>query len=160
MIKEYYNSISNYLMEVLNSDYIFLIILLTTSASIVYFIVITYIITQMDTRYFISKKVSANDSKKNNQLTLYRQIMHHTINRTVAYALKTAEILLGLILILCGLAMLVLPGQGIITLLIGLSLVPFPGKDKLERKLLSRKSIQSTLNWIRIKANKEPFIFD
>lgn len=160
MIKEYYNSISNYLMEVLNSDYIFLIILLTTSASIVYFIVITYIITQMDTRYFISKKVSANDSKKNQQLTLYRQIMHHTINRTVAYALKTAEILLGLILILCGLAMLVLPGQGIITLLIGLSLVPFPGKDKLERKLLSRKSIQSTLNWIRIKANKEPFIFD
>ncbi|GHB74461.1 hypothetical protein GCM10008107_24860 [Psychrosphaera saromensis] len=156
MIKEYYNSISNYLMEVLNSDYIFLIILLTTSASIVYFIVITYIITQMDTRYFISKKVSANDSKKNHQLTL----MRHAVNHTVFYMVKAAEIILGVILILCGLAMLVLPGQGIITLLIGLSLVPFPGKDKLERNLLGRKSVQSTLNWIRIKANKEPFVFD
>jgi hypothetical protein len=114
----------------------------------------------MDTRYFISKKVSVNDSNKNHQLTQKRQIMHHTINHTVAYALKTAEVFLGLILILCGLAMLVLPGQGIITLLIGLSLVPFPGKDKLERNLLGRKSVQSTLNWIRIKANKEPFIFD
>jgi len=160
VIKEYYNRISTYLMELLDSEYIFLIILLTTFASIVYFIVITYIITQMDTRYFISKKVSANNSKKDHQLTLYRQILHHTISRTVAYALKIAEILLGLILIVCGLAMLILPGQGIITLLIGLSLVPFPGKDKLERNLLARKSVQSTLNWIRVKANKEPFIFD
>ncbi|GAC20421.1 hypothetical protein GARC_3466 [Paraglaciecola arctica BSs20135] len=56
--------------------------------------------------------------------------------------------------------MLVLPGQGLITMLIGLSLIPFPGKHRIERDLLSRNSVRSTLNWIRIKANKEPFIFD
>jgi hypothetical protein len=114
----------------------------------------------MDTRYFISKKVSANETNKSHQLTLNHQIMHHTINRTVAHLIKIAEITLGIILIVCGLAMLVLPGQGIITLLIGLSLVPFPVKEKLERNLLAQKSVQSTLNWIRVKADKEPFIFD
>jgi len=156
VIKEYYNSISTYLMELLNSDYIFLIILLTTSVSIIYFIIITYIITQMDSRYFIRIKASVNDVNKNQPLTL----MRHAVNHTVFYMVKAAEIILGVILILCGIAMLVLPGQGIITLLIGLSLVPFPGKNKLEQNLLARKSVQSTLNWIRVKANKEPFIFD
>ncbi|WP_299262506.1 hypothetical protein [uncultured Psychrosphaera sp.] len=156
MIKEYYNSISTYLMELLNSDYIFLIILLTTSVSIIYFIIITYIITQMDSRYFIRIKASVNDVNKNPPLSL----MRHAVNHTVFYMVKAAEIILGVILILCGIAMLVLPGQGIITLLIGLSLVPFPGKNKLEQNLLARKSVQSTLNWIRVKANKEPFVFD
>jgi hypothetical protein len=56
--------------------------------------------------------------------------------------------------------MLVLPGQGLLTMLIGLSLLPFPGKQKMEQNILSRKSIRQSLNWIRIKANKEPFIFD
>ncbi|GAC36330.1 hypothetical protein GPSY_0692 [Paraglaciecola psychrophila 170] len=56
--------------------------------------------------------------------------------------------------------MLVLPGQGLITMLIGLSLLPFPGKDKMEQNILSRKSVRTTLNWIRVKAKKPPFIFD
>ncbi|MBA6417405.1 hypothetical protein H4J50_15435 [Colwellia sp. 6M3] len=56
--------------------------------------------------------------------------------------------------------MLVLPGQGLITMLIGLSLIPFPGKHKLEKNILARKSVRSSLNWIRTKAKKDPFIFD
>ena len=71
-----------------------------------------------------------------------------------------AKILIGMGLLVCGIVMLVLPGQGLITMLIGLSLIPFPGKNKLEENLLAKKSVRSTLNWIRAKANKEPFVFD
>jgi UPF0716 family protein affecting phage T7 exclusion len=74
--------------------------------------------------------------------------------------INIAKIIVGVCLVLGGLLMLVLPGQGLITILIGLSLIPFPGKNTMEQKLLSRNSVRSTLNWIRVKANKEPFIFD
>ena len=37
----------------------------------------------------------------------------------------------GLVLVTAGLAMLVLPGQGIITLLVGIILMDFPGKHRL-----------------------------
>jgi hypothetical protein len=73
---------------------------------------------------------------------------------------KIAKIIVGVFVLVCGIVMLVLPGQGLITMLIGLSLLPFPGKNRIEQNLLSRKSVRFTLNWIRFKANKEPFIFD
>src|SRR5262245_23096682 len=44
--------------------------------------------------------------------------------------------LIGTILIMVGIAMLILPGQGVLTMLVGLSLVTFPGKRQLQRRLL------------------------
>ena len=82
------------------------------------------------------------------------------MNNGVSYVVNIAKILIGVFLLLCGIAMLVLPGQGLLTIVIGLSLIPFPGKKKLEQNILSRKSVRSSLNWIRTKANKAPFIFD
>ena len=66
--------------------------------------------------------------------------------------------LLGFLLILLGLVMLVLPGQGILTIVIGLFLMNFPGKYKLERALVSRPKVLNSLNWIRAKAQKPPLI--
>ena len=66
--------------------------------------------------------------------------------------------LLGCVLIVLGLVMLVLPGQGILTIVIGLFLMNFPGKYKLERSLVSRPKVLSSLNWIRAKADKPPLI--
>ena len=43
--------------------------------------------------------------------------------------------LIGLSLIIGGLLMLVLPGQGLLTIVTGLLLVNYPGKYKLEQKL-------------------------
>ena len=54
--------------------------------------------------------------------------------------------------------MLILPGQGILTILIGLFLMNFPGKFKLERKLIAMPKVLKSLNWIRTKAGKEPFV--
>ena len=62
--------------------------------------------------------------------------------------------LLGASLIVAGIAMLVLPGQGLLTLLIGATLTNFPGKYTVERWLVSRPAVARTLNRIRDKAGR------
>ena len=66
--------------------------------------------------------------------------------------------LLGYVLFFIGLALLVLPGQGILTLLAALILMDFPGKFRLLRGMARREHVQNSLNWIRLKGNKDPFI--
>lgn len=62
---------------------------------------------------------------------------------------------LGLILLLAGLAMLVLPGQGLLTLLVAVMLLDFPGKRRLQRWLI-RPPIFRAANWIRARARRPP----
>ena len=64
--------------------------------------------------------------------------------------------IIGFSLIIGGLLMLVLPGQGLLTIVTGLLLINYPGKYKLEQKLVAMPSIFKALNWIRVKANKPP----
>ncbi len=64
--------------------------------------------------------------------------------------------LLGIPILLAGIAMLVLPGQGILTILIGLGVMNFPGKFAIERWFVQRKGVLSAINWIRQKANHPP----
>ena len=42
----------------------------------------------------------------------------------------------GMVFVFTGVAMLVLPGQGILTILIGVGLMDFPGKHRFERMVL------------------------
>ncbi|HJO34917.1 MAG: PGPGW domain-containing protein [Pseudomonadota bacterium] len=64
--------------------------------------------------------------------------------------------LAGALLLVAGVAMLVLPGQGILTILLGLMLLDFPGKYQLEHRLLRRPRVLSTLNWLRRRAQRPP----
>jgi hypothetical protein len=64
--------------------------------------------------------------------------------------------LFGIALVLAGLAMLVLPGQGLLTIFIGLSLVNFPGKPRLLRKMVRQKRIMHSINWLRQKFDHPP----
>lgn len=73
----------------------------------------------------------------------------------VVFILKN---LLGLVLILAGIAMLVLPGQGILTILIGVLLTDFPGKFQFERWLITRPGVYETVNWMRRKVGKGPIL--
>jgi len=66
----------------------------------------------------------------------------------------------GIILIVAGIAMLVLPGQGLLTLFIGLLLLEFPGKYRLERYLISKPAILNSLNWVRRKQNVQDLSID
>ena len=64
--------------------------------------------------------------------------------------------LLGAVFVLAGIAMLILPGQGVLCILIGISLLNFPGKRRLERWLISRPSVMRAINWLRRRAGKPP----
>lgn len=61
---------------------------------------------------------------------------------------------LGVILVLAGVAMLVLPGQGLLTMLAGIMLLDFPGKRRWERWLIRRRPILTAANWIRARHNR------
>jgi hypothetical protein len=67
-----------------------------------------------------------------------------------------AKNLLGIILLAIGLALLVLPGQGILTLLAGLVFVDFPGKHKVLLRTISQPTVLKSVNWIRERAGREP----
>jgi hypothetical protein len=75
--------------------------------------------------------------------------------RTGFLALKN---LIGLILVLAGIAMFVLPGQGIITVIVGISLLNFPGKRKLELRIFRQRRVLRAVSWIRKRANRPPLI--
>lgn len=64
--------------------------------------------------------------------------------------------LLGLSVMLMGVAMLVLPGQGLLTILIGLLLLDFPGKYRFERWLVRRAPVLRACNWLRQRAGRQP----
>ena len=73
--------------------------------------------------------------------------------RLAGQLLKNA---LGLVLVLAGILMLFLPGQGILSILLGVSLLDFPRKKELQLRLLRVRGIQRTVNWIRLRANRPP----
>ncbi len=62
----------------------------------------------------------------------------------------------GLVLVLLGIAMLLLPGQGVLTLILGLSLVDFPGRRRLERHLMTRPPVLKAINALRRRASRPP----
>lgn len=67
---------------------------------------------------------------------------------------------LGVVLLVAGLAMLVLPGQGLLTILLGLLLADVPGKRRLVRRIAARPAIRAALDRLRARAGKEPFRYD
>ena len=79
----------------------------------------------------------------------------HPVLRWSLRILKNA---FGGVCVLAGIAMLVLPGQGLLTILIGLLLIEFPGKYPLERRLIARPRVLRTLNRFRQRRRREPLI--
>lgn len=62
----------------------------------------------------------------------------------------------GVVLVLLGIAMLVLPGQGILTLLLGLGLVDFPWRRRLELTVMTRPAVLKAINALRRRAGRPP----
>jgi hypothetical protein len=71
----------------------------------------------------------------------------------------TVKNTLGGCLLVAGIFMLVLPGQGILTILAALALLDFPGKRKLEMSILHRPAVLKSINWLRRRAGREPLLF-
>ena len=68
--------------------------------------------------------------------------------------------IIGYVLIIGGILMLLLPGQGLFTIFIGLMMSNYPGKYYIEKKFIAIPSILKTINWLRKRSNKEPIIIN
>ncbi len=82
---------------------------------------------------------------------------HHPIVRAGGLFIKNV---VAIIFIIAGIAMLVLPGQGLLTMLLGILFLDFPGKHRIESRLIQNPHILKAINALREKAGKPPFTFD
>ncbi len=80
----------------------------------------------------------------------------HPVSALIVLILRNT---VGLLLLVTGLLMLVLPGQGILTMVIGISFMDFPGKRQFVDSLLCKPRVMKVLNWIREKEKRKPFEF-
>lgn len=106
---------------------------------------IGYFIKKIPYDYFLNDKRGIPDYKNKNPVFWI-----------ITLALKN---IIGYCLIMGGILMLVLPGQGLLTILVGLMLSDYPGKFKLEKRIIKTNLILKTINWYRIKSNIPPIIF-
>jgi hypothetical protein len=66
--------------------------------------------------------------------------------------------IVGFVLLLMGIAMLVLPGQGLLTILTATTLLNFPGKRKLELRIVRQRHVRRAIDWVRKRAKQPPLI--
>lgn len=65
----------------------------------------------------------------------------------------------GALLVILGVVMLFVPGQGLLTILMGVALMDFPGRTALLSVLLRRPALQRALNALRSRQGKPPLQF-
>jgi hypothetical protein len=78
-----------------------------------------------------------------------------TLTHTAFVGLKNV---IGGLLVLAGVAMLVLPGQGLATIIVGTLMMEFPGKRRLERRVLTIPVLFKLVNRLRIRNGAEALI--
>ena len=100
---------------------------------------------------FILVRLPANYFEESYPRSWFRN--HHPVLRVLAHLIKN---MVGLVFVLAGIAMLVLPGQGILTILIGISFLDFPGKRRLEAKLVGQPPVFRAINNMREKFGHPP----
>jgi hypothetical protein len=103
-------------------------------------IAVPWLVIRIPTNYFVHR-----------QHVVDRWRSRHPL---VRIGLLTAKNLCGLVLVLAGIAMLVLPGQGILTILVGLMCLDFPGKYGMEQRLVRQRPVLGAINWMRAKGNR------
>lgn len=74
----------------------------------------------------------------------------------VRLVLLVARNLAGIVFLVLGIIMLVLPGQGLITMVAGLMLMDFPGKYHLMRWLVEWPAVHRSMNWLRRRRGRPP----
>jgi len=108
-------------------------------------LIIPWLILRLSPAYFIRHRLDVIERHR-----------RHPVLAIIFFFLRNA---VGFGLLVAGMAMLVIPGQGILTMLIGLSFMDFPGKHRLLEKMVQFRSVQQSLNWIRRKGGKEDLVF-
>lgn len=126
----------------INSDLLFLVGSLSIFILIISVFMMVLIISFLPEDYFRSENRNLISSVQNSRYPLLKLLVLITKN------------FFGVLLLLSGILMLVLPGQGILTIITGLVFMDYPGKYKFERKLLRQKGVINSINWIRSRLSK------
>ena len=101
---------------------------------------VPFVIIKLPEDYFVSEKKESPLKR-----------LHFPLN----YIILILKNIVGIVLVLYGIILLFIPGQGILTILAGLTLMNFPGKRKLIRNAAGKRVILEGINWIRRKAGKK-----
>ena len=128
----------------INSDLLFLLGSLSIFILIISVFMMVLIISFLPEDYFKSENRNLISSVQNSRYPLLKLLVLITKN------------FFGVLLLLSGILMLVLPGQGILTIITGLVFIDYPGKYKFERKLLRQKGVINSINWIRSRLSRPP----
>ena len=128
----------------MNSDLLFLLGSLSIFILIISVFMMVLIISFLPEDYFKSENRNLISSVQNSRYPLLKLLVLITKN------------FFGILLLMSGILMLVLPGQGILTIITGLVFIDYPGKYKFERKLLKQKGVINSINWIRSRLSKPP----
>ena len=126
----------------MNSDLLFLLGSLSIFILIISVFMMVLIISFLPEDYFKSENRNLISSVQNSRYPLLKLLVLITKN------------FFGILLLLSGVLMLVLPGQGVLTIITGLVFMDYPGKYKFERKLLRQKGVINSINWIRSRLSK------
>ena len=109
-------------------------------------VVIPWILVRLPTDYFACRE--------------RRSWLRREGSLLVYVPLRVLKNLVGVGLVLLGILLLVLPGQGVLTIVIGVVLLDFPSKYRLEGWLVRRPGVRNSINWLRRKHGKEPLRFE
>ena len=74
-------------------------------------------------------------------------------------AFRVAKNLFGFLLIICGIILLFIPGQGLVTIVLGAWIIDLPWIIKIKRKFVYSRLVKRALNWIRSKNGVSLFKF-
>lgn len=90
----------------------------------------------------------------------YRQDFLPNSSWMTRWGMTIGKNLVGVLLVIAGVAMLIGPGQGILTILCGLIMIDIPGKRPLEARLIKRPAILAAANALRAKYRREELVVD
>lgn len=63
----------------------------------------------------------------------------------------------GIVFLVAGIAMLFLPGQGLLSMIVGLSMLDIPYKRRILRSIIREQHVLGSLNRLRTRFGKRPF---
>jgi hypothetical protein len=106
-------------------------------------VVVGWIVVRLPVDYFVGERRESAAYFSN-----------HPVLRPV---IRVGKNLLGALLVVAGVLMLFVPGQGLLTIVMGVLLLDFPGKFRLERWLVTRRAVWRPINWLRKRAGREAF---
>lgn len=113
------------------------------AAFILTLLILPFVIVRLPSDYFVCEKADGFISRQSHGIRLFLLLIKNFA---------------GIFLLIMGIIMLFVPGQGILTILAGFSVMNFPGKRKLEIRLATNDKVMKSLNWIRTRGHREHFL--